>query len=47
MPEQDLVGVRVMVNGQPLKEYLELETVDKGHERTKYVEVTAGQQFQV
>jgi hypothetical protein len=47
MPQQDLVDLRVMVNGQPLKEYLELETVDEGHERTKYIEVTAGQQFQV
>lgn len=47
MPSQGLVDVRVIVGGRPLEEYLEPGTVDEGHTQSRYVEITAGQQFSV
>jgi hypothetical protein len=45
MPEQDLIDVRVLVDGQPLQEYREPEATDEGPDRVRYVEVKAGQEF--
>jgi hypothetical protein len=47
MPEQDLIDVRFIVDGQPLQEYCEPEASDEGTERLRYVEITAGQEFSV
>jgi hypothetical protein len=47
MPAQDLIDVRIIVDGQPLQEYMEPEAIDEGSKRVRYVEVKAGQEFAV
>jgi hypothetical protein len=47
MPAQNLIDVRIIVDGQPLQEYMEPEAIDEGNERVRYVEVKAGQEFSV
>lgn len=47
MPAQNLIDVRIIVDGQPLQEYMEPEATDEGNKRVRYVEVKAGQEFAV
>lgn len=47
MPEQDLIDVRVLVDGQPLEEHRESEATEEGIQRIRYVEVKAGQEFAI
>ncbi|EXJ80328.1 hypothetical protein A1O1_08472 [Capronia coronata CBS 617.96] len=46
MPCQDLMDVRVLVDGKPLQEYLDPDgPADTSHQQTRYIEVKAGQKF--
>ena len=47
MPAQNLIDVRMIVDGKPLQEYIEPEATDEGNKRVRYVEVKAGQEFAV
>ena len=47
MPAQDLIDVRINVDGKPLQEYMEPEATGEGNKRVRYVEVKAGQEFSV
>lgn len=48
MPTHDFVDVRVIVNGQPLQEYLEPEDEEAGENQlVRYIEAAVDQHFEV